>query len=70
MFESISVAATEEPAATVAWFPALWQKVTLSLAGKREGGEKRSRRRIDGVTEGDQGEQVPEEEKEKQSKLI
>lgn len=40
LFESISVAATEEPAATVAWFPALWQKVTLSLAGKREGGRE------------------------------
>ena len=51
LFESISVAATEEPAATVAWFPALWQKVTLSLAGKKKkkkkkggGGEKGERR--------------------------
>lgn len=27
------MAATVEPAATAACFPALWQKVTLSLAG-------------------------------------
>ena len=40
LFESISVAATEEPAASVAWFPALWQKVTLSLAGEKEGREE------------------------------
>lgn len=37
LFESISVAATEAPAATVAWFPALWQKVTLSLAAWKKG---------------------------------
>lgn len=68
LFESISVAATEEPAATVAWFPALWQKVTLSLAGKMGGGKKkRRRRRMNGVMEGDRGEQVSEEE-EKQNK--
>lgn len=66
------MAATEEPAATVAWFPALWQKVTLSLAGKKGGGKKRRRRRrMDGVMEGDQSEQVPEEEvkKQKQNKI-
>ena len=57
LFESISVAATEEPAATVAWFPALWQKVTLSLAGKKKkkkkrgGGEGRRRGRGGGWAE-------------------
>lgn len=41
LFESISVAATVEPAATVACFPALWQKVTLSLAATKGGGRTR-----------------------------
>lgn len=48
LFESISVAATEEPAATVAWFPALWQKVTLSLAAWKKG-------RGDAKVEGEEG---------------
>lgn len=44
LFESISVAATAELDATVAWFLALWRRVTLSLAGrggvKKGGGRK------------------------------
>lgn len=49
------MAATEEPAATVAWFPALWQKVTLSLAGKkggREAEEEEEEREEDGRSDG------------------